>query len=297
MMRIVALIISLLLAFGAVQAQELVAKVTLNTQKVQLSNQDIAKSLEEGINHILNDTKWTNTTFNKSERIDCSVAISLNEVTSSNTFSAEIVITSRRPVYNSGYLTTLLNFRDTQFKFDYTYGQSLDYNTMSVDNNLVAVIAYYANLVIGLDFDSFQLNGGKPYFAKALEIANTAQGFGTVGWEPFSNKNNRYDVANALTDDAMAEFHAIWYKYHRQGLDEMAANPTRGRITIIETLNTLKELHTKRPSSPIFSLFAEAKVAEIIRVCSACTPDEKKEIKKLLISMFPTKSREINELN
>lgn len=295
-MRIIKLLLFLLIISCSSQAQELNVKLTLNTQKVQVSNRDIFKSLEEDINRILNEQKWTSVTFNQNEKIDSSISISINEVVTESSFTAEIVITSRRPVYNSAYQTTLLNFRDTQFKFDYLYGQSLFYNEMGVENNLVAVIAFYANFILGLDFDSFQQNGGKTYFAKALEIANTAQSFGTVGWEPFSNKNNRYDIANALTDDNMVDFHAIWYKYHRLGLDEMAANPTRGRITIIETIGELKRLHDRMPSSPVFTLFAEAKLDEILRVCSACTSDEKREIRKMLVSVFPAKSREINEL-
>lgn len=296
MIRIILFISFFLSILASIEAQELNTKVTINTQKVQVSNREIFKSLENSINELLNGEKWTNTTFNKNERINLSISIAVNEVQNESIFSTEIIVTSRRPVYNSAYQTTLFNFRDTKFSFIYTYGESLNYNTLSISDNLVAVLAYYAYIVIGLDFDSFSQNGGKPYFTKAMEIANSAQTLNTEGWEPFANKNNRYDIAVALTDESMQSFHAIWYKYHRLGLDEMSTNSSRARIRIIEIINDLKELYLKRPTSPLLTIFAEAKLDELVRVCSECSKDEKREIRKILQQIFPTKSEIINNL-
>jgi len=278
-------------------AQELNAKLTINTQRLTTPNKELFSSLESNINRLLNEQKWTNTTFSRDERINCSVTMSVNEMTDQNTFSAEIQVVSNRPVYNSTYITSLLSFRDTRFDFTYMQGESLDYNDLTINNNIVAVIAFYANIIIGLDFDSFSPNGGKPYFARAMEIANMAQSLGTSGWEPFSGKNNnRYDLAMALTEPSSADFHTLWYAYHRTGLDEMAANPSRGRIRSIEAFNQIKQLYDARPSSPLITILGETKVPEIVRICAEATAEEKKNMKELLLRIYPTKSLIINDI-
>lgn len=291
------LIISLLFSMlVSLQAQELNAKVTLNTQKVQTSNKEIFTSLENDINQLLNNQKWTNVTFSRNELINCNVSVIINEMPSENSFKGEILITSQRPVYNSTYITTLMNYRDTKFDFEYIYGQIMSYNDMNITNNLVATIAFYSYIAIGLDFDSFSLNGGRPYFDKALEIANSAQSLNTKGWEPFSGGISRYDLAIALTEESSKDFHTLWYNYHRNGLDEMAANPARSRMRIIETLDDLKKLYESRPSSPLLTLFSESKINELVSVCSLATAEEKKEIRTTLQRLFPTKSNIIGTL-
>jgi hypothetical protein len=289
-MRLISILLFSLIFSAAGYAQELNAKLTLNTRKIPAANKDLFSSMETAINQLLNDQKWTTATFSRRERIDCSVTISINEMPAEHTFSAEIQVTARRPVYNSTYVTTLINYRDTQFEFSYMPGQSMDYNNTNMDNNLVAIISYYINIILGLDFDSFSHNGGTPYFAKAMEIANMAQSLNTKGWEPFSGRNSsRYDLAVALTDEGTKNFHSMWYNYHRAGLDEMAANPSRGRIRIIESLNDLKQLYDTRPSSPLISLIGEAKLEEIVRVCSQATTEEKQSVKRSMNQIFPTK--------
>ena len=281
----------------ALQAQELNTKITINTQRLPTPSRELFSSLEGNLNRLLNEQKWTKATFNNSERINCTFTISVNEMTAQDSFSGEIQITSNRPVYNSTYVTPIFNYRDTQFEFKYMQGQSLDFNSMSIDNNIVAVIAFYANIIIGLDFDSFSLNGGKPYFAKAMEIANMVQSLNTRGWEPFSGKNNnRYDLAMALTEESSATFHNMWYAYHRTGLDEMAANPARGRIRAMESFSELQKLYDARPSSLLFTIIAETKLDEIVRISSQATEEEKRSMKTLLTRMFPTRGYIINNL-
>lgn len=296
MNRYILLVSILLLAFQSVQSQELNAKINLNTQKVQSSNKEIFTSLENDINQLLNNQKWTNVDFNRNERIDCNISVIINEMPTENSFKGEIMITSRRPVYNSTYITSLCNYRDSKFEFDYIYGQTMAYSDMNITNNLVATIAFYAYIIIGLDFDSFSINGGKPFFEKALEIANSAQSLNTKGWEPFSGGVSRYDLAMALTEESSKDFHTLWYNYHRLGLDEMAANAARGRIRIIETINDLKKLYEARPSSPLLVLFSEAKLNELVSICSQATPEEKKQVRTSLQQLFPTKSTIIGNL-
>lgn len=297
MIRLILFILFTILSTAIVQAQELNAKLIINSSKVAGANQNIFNSMQNAVNQMLNDQKWTKSTFNRNERIDCTVNISINETTSDNSYSAEIQITSRRPVYNSTYITTLLNYRDTKFEFSYNLGESLDLSNITLNSNLVAVISFYAYIVIGLDFDSFSLNGGAPYFARAMEIATMAQSLNTKGWEPFSGKNdNRYDLAIALTDESSKSFHSFWYNYHRNGLDEMAANASRGRIRIIEAMPDLQKLYESRPGSPLLSIIGETKLDEIVRISSKATAEEKQTIKKQLNQIFPTKGYIINNL-
>lgn len=297
MKRLILFIISIILISAATYAQELSAKLSINTRKLPAANEALFSSLENSINQMLNEQTWTNVTFSRRERIDCTVAISINEMTGENSFSAEVQVSSRRPVYNSTYITTLLNIRDTKFEFNYTQGESLDVNNIVLTNNLVAVVSFYAYIIIGLDFDSFSLNGGAPYFAKAMEIANAAQSLNTKGWEPFSGKNdNRYDLAVALTEESSKSFHSFWYNYHRTGLDEMVANPSRGRIHVIECLPDLQKLYDARPGSPLLGIIGETKIDETARICTQATSEEKQSIRRTLNQIFPTKGHLINNL-
>lgn len=297
MKRFIIYTLFLIVSFAMLKAQELNAKLTINTQQVPSVDKQLFSSLESELNKLLNEQKWTDANFDRNERINCNVTITVTSSPSDNKFTAEIQFTAQRPVYNSSYVTSLINYRDTQFEFNYLSGQPLDYNSATIDNNLVAIISFYAYIIIGLDFDSFSLNGGRPYFNKAMEIANMSQSLNEKGWEPFSGKsNNRYDLALALTEESSSPFHSFWYNYHRMGLDEMAANASRGRIRIIESISDVRKLYNARPSSVLFSLIAETKVDEIVRVCSQATAEEKLSVKKTLSQMFPTKSYNINML-
>lgn len=296
-MRLLFFIITAIISLHSLQAQELSSKVTLNTRKIPAANQELFSAMEASITQLLNEQKWTDQTFHQNERIDCNFIITINEMTVDNKFTAEIQVTSRRPVYNSSYVTTLFNFRDTQIEFSYTLGQSLDISNVNTTDNLVAVLSFYAYIIIGLDFDSFSLNGGSPYFAKAMDVANKAQMLNSKGWEPFSGKNdNRYDLAVALTNESSRFFHSLWYNYHRTGLDEMSANASRGRIRILESMADLKALYDSRSSSPLFNIFGDSKLDEIVRICSKATNEEKQETKKLLSQIYPTRGNIINNL-
>ena len=291
------IILLLFLSISFAHAQELNAKITINSQAVPSVSRQRFVDLQSTLNQLINEQHWTDATFNNRERIDCSIIITISEMVSEIAFKADIQLTSRRPVYNSSYITQVFNYRDTQFNFDYLQGQSYNFNSMNITDNLVASLAYYAYILIGMDFDTFSLNGGRTYFNKALNIANSAQSLNTIGWEPFSNKINRYDLALALTDETSKYFHSLYYTYHRLGLDEMAGNPTRGRISILESVNTnLQGLYQARPSSPLFTVFADAKLEELVKIASEATKEEKAELKKNLLKWFPTKNSIINTL-
>lgn len=273
---------------GLVKAQELNIKVTLNTNQIQGTDKTVFNKLEESINHLLNDRKWADATFAANELIEGSMLITVNSV-QENTYIADIQIIINRPVYNATYNTPLFNFRDTEFEFSYVLGENLDFTDNNVNSNLVSTVAYYAYIALGLDFDSFALNGGKPYFEKAMEIVNNAQSLNTKGWAAFGGDRNRYALALALTEESSSVFHKMWYDYHRKGLDEMAANPSRGRAGVIATIPDLQTIYKARPASAILSFYGDTKLEELINIYSEATTEEKTEAYKILQPIFPTK--------
>lgn len=277
-------------------SQELNARITVNSDKIQGTNKSVFTTLQTSLTEFVNNRKWTDATFAVNERIDCSMTIIVNEQ-NDNTFSAEIQVQSRRPVYNSAYTTTLFNFRDTEFDFEYVEFEQLEYTGTSLTSNLTATIVYYIYIILGLDFDSFSPMGGKAYFEEAQQIVNMAQSQGTWnGWKAFDSNQNRHALITALTDNASENFRNMWYTYHRKGLDEMAANPDRGRTTIIETLPLLEEVYKTRPTSVILQVYADTKLDELVSIYSKATSQEKQSALKLLSNIFPTQTKRLEAL-
>jgi len=297
-MKHLSIYIALLLVFFSydkVSSQELNAKITLNTSKLQGVDKDIFTALESGLLQILNERQWTNATFSKNERIDCTFVITISSV-AGDSYTADIQVNSRRPVFNSAYSTPMFNYKDVDFVFDYIQGQSIEFNEMNIDNNLVAVIAYYAYIIIGVDFDSFSINGGKPYFERAMNIVNAAQMLNTKGWTPFENDRNRYALALALTEESSAQFHTMWYDYHRLGLDEMSSNVSRGRTKILNSVADLQAVHSARPSSPILLFYGDTKMNELVDICEEASPDERKTVYDILRKIYPTRSSDLDKI-
>ena len=175
--------------------------------------------------------------------------------------------------------------------------EQLEYTENTLSSNLTATIVYYIYIILGLDFDSFSPLGGKTYFDQAQQIVNIAQSQGTWnGWRAFEKDDNRHGLITALTDNTSEIFRNLWYTYHRKGLDEMAGNPDRGRMTIIEALPALQEIKSTRPTSVILRLFADAKLDEIVSIYSKATTQEKQEGYELLFNLYPTESTRLESL-
>ena len=288
MKKLYIIYIFLVFSFCLVEAQELNMKVTFNTSQIQGTDKSVFDKMEESVNHLINNRKWTDATLAVNELIEGSMLITINSV-QDNVYTGEIQIIVNRPVYNSTYITPLFNFRDTEFEFSYLLGENLEYIENNVNNNLVATVAYYVYIVLGLDFDSFALNGGRPYFDKAMQIVNAAQSLNTKGWAAFGGDRNRYAIALALTEESSSVFHSMWFNYHRKGLDEMAANPSRGRAGVVATIPDLQTIYKARPSSAILSFYGDTKLDELISIYSEATSEEKSEAYKILQPIFPTK--------
>jgi hypothetical protein len=281
---------------GVVRSQELNATLTINSDKVQGTNKQVFNTLQNALSEFINTRKWTTATFSPNERIDCNFTIIINSV-ENNQFSSEIQLQARRPVYNSTYTTTIFNFRDTEFNFEYTEFEPLEYNENTLNSNLTAVIIYYIYVVLGFDFDSFSPNGGRSFFQQAQQIVTLAQSEPSWnGWTAFSNRKNRHALATALTENQGDCFHTMWYNYHRKGLDEMAANVDRGRTNLISSLSALKELKDLRPASVLLQIFSDSKLDEAVAVYSKATMQEKQEAYKLFSDLFPVASARYESL-
>jgi hypothetical protein len=282
---------------SAAVSQEMNARITINSDKIQGTNKQIYTSLQNALMEFVNNRKWTDAVFSANEKIDCTMTIIINEHTDNN-FKSEIQVQARRPVYNSGYTTTLLNFQDRQLDFEYVEFSPLEYTNNTLESNLTATVVYYIYLILGLDFDSFSPKGGTPFFQQALQIVTLTQSQpGWNGWKAFDSDRNRHAIITALTESTADPFREMWYNYHRKGLDEMAANADRGRTTILETLPALEQLKSARPSSVLLQIFSDAKLDEIIAVYSKANMQEKQAGFKMLSTLYPTSLTRLEALN
>ena len=282
----------LLMPFKA-QAQELNPTLTVNTSKIQGTDKDVFKSLENAIKELLAHQVWTEYHFAEKERIQCNFNLIVNTYEAqSGKMSCELTVQSSRPVYGSTYNTTVFNFRDTQVEFNYTEQDRLEYMPgMTPDNNLTAILAYYSLLIIGLDFDTMSPNGGTDILRQVENIAASAQSLGS-GWRSFDNQANRYAIINDYMNGNMASFRQLQYKYHRQGLDDMSANADRGRATITESLELLRQAKQAKSTSALPTLFTEIKKTELVSIYSAGVNKEKQMVKDLLCQVNPSLTNE-----
>jgi hypothetical protein len=289
-------IFSLAAVMVTAQTAELNARLTINSDKIQGTNKQIFTTLQTALTEFVNNKKWTTATFAQNERVDCTFTIILNEMQDSH-FKGEIQIQARRPVYNSTYSTTVFNFRDTQFDFDYTEFEPLEYTENVLNTNLTATIVFYVYTILGLDFDSFSPKGGSAFLQEAQHIVTLAQSqMSWTGWKAFDSDRNRHALATALTENNGEGFRQFWYDYHRKGLDEMAANADRGRTNIIAALPALTTLKSARPNSVLLQLFSDAKLDEIVAIYSKATTQEKQEGLKALSNLFPTETGRLEAL-
>ncbi|MDR0505998.1 MAG: DUF4835 family protein [Dysgonamonadaceae bacterium] len=295
-MKQIIVIMLIFLCAASLQAQELNATVTVNSSRIQSTNKNIFSSLEQALFQFINNQLWSSTTFNQSEKIECTFSITILEQLSENNFKAEIFVQSRRPVYNSAYTTTILNWRDVNFEFEYMENSPIELVQNTLSNNLVAVIAFYANLILAFDFDSFSSLGGAVFLRQAQSIAMQAQSSSWNGWSSFDSNKSRTSIINALSNESMKPYREFWYTYHRKSLDEMAANPDRGRTTILNGLSVLKDTKSVRDSEIILQMFADCKLDEIVSIAAKANSEEKKTTYDILRNIYPTMTSQLEPL-
>ena len=282
------LTVILMLAVLGINAQELQVKVNVNHSKIQGTDASVFENLQQTMEQFMNERTWTELQFQKNERIQVNLNITVNKYNrNENHFECTALIQANRPVYNSTYISTLYNNRDDNFNFDFQQFDQLNFAEENIDNQLTALLAYYAMLMIGLDLDSFSPMGGTDVLQRCLVLVNNAQNLGFPGWKSFEDNRNRFAIINDYLDEAMKPFRQLQYDYYRKGLDEMANNAERGRSEISTALeNDLQKAHQDKPLSLLPQIWTDYKKDELASIYKGKgTQKEKQRIYDLLMAM------------
>lgn len=276
-----------------VTAQELNVKININSQQVEGTDKSVFQSLQENLEQWMNDRQWTELQFQKNERINCTFNITISKYNKAdNFFECSALIQANRPVYNSAYTSTLYNNKDPDFNFNYQQFEQLNFVEENIDNQLTAMMAFYAYLIIGLDLDSFSPLGGTEVLQRCMNLVNNCQSLDYVGWKPFEkNTRNRYTLINDYLDEAMKPFRQLQYDYYRKGLDEMSNNAERGRTNISDALQLLKQAHEEKPLSLLPQIWTDYKRDELANIYKGKgTQKEKEAIYDLLFNINASQS-------
>lgn len=287
------LVFLLVAVIHSVQAQELKCNVTINSDQVEGSNKAVFNTLQQSIQEFVNNSQWTNLTFQDKERIECNMLIVVKQV-QDNMYVCEFTCQSRRPVFGTTYTTPILNFKDNNFIFTYQEFDRLDFQQHTFTSNLTALIAYYCYLIIGHDMDSFSRFGGTPYFQICENIVNAAQSASLEsnemsGWKAFDSNRNRYALINNLMDEAFKDYRQYFYEYHRYGLDEMINNVANSRARIAAGIEVLQKANRARPATYVINAFLDAKADEYVNIFQEGSEDERTKVYEALVSIDPTR--------
>lgn len=275
--------------------QELNCEVSINTDQIQGTNNSVFQTLQEAMSEYMNSTHFTNDQYSTNERIDCRLFFTIGEY-NDGVLKGDLQVQSSRPVYNSTYTTTLLNFKDTKIEFSYQEGEPLTFTVNTMESQLTAILNFYAYLIIALDRDSFAPNGGEEAFERLKAIVQLAQSSGEGGWKAFEDKKNRSAVLDAYTSPQTKGIRSLFYDYHRSGLDQMFQSPDKGRASITGSLARLTEVYDVDPMSVVLSMFKDAKLDELVNVYSKAPQTERQGVFDLLSPIYPTEMERINKI-
>lgn len=287
-----------------VQSQEIKAKVTVLSNRISTQvDKKIFTTLQGALTNFINSRKWTTDNFQAQERIECSFLINLDKVLSPNVYSASLTIQAARPVYKTTYITPLVNFQDDNFAFKYQEFQPVEFNENRVQgtdpyvSNLTAVLAYWINIILGMDYDSFSPRGGEIYFQKAQNIVNNAPESGDIsGWKNYESLRNRYWLAENLNNNRFALIHDALYTYFRTGLDMFYDQEEEGRTGVLNSLNYLQTVQSENPGSMILQFFFQGRSTELIRIFSKADQESKDRAKALLVKLDAANNQAYKEL-
>lgn len=291
--NIITLILFLTASACNLMGQELNCEVTINTDQIQATNRSVFETLQEAMREYLNTTHFTNDQYAVNERIDCRLFFTITEYTD-NVLKGDLQVQSSRPVYNSSYTTTLLNFKDNKIEFTYQEGEPLIFSINTMESQLTAILNFYAYLIIAMDRDSFAPKGGDEAFEQLKMIVQMAQSSGEGGWKAFEDKKNRSAVLGVFTEPSSSVSRTMLYDYHRTGLDEMFMSPDKGRAKITATLDNLQKIYQADPMSVGLSMFKDAKLDELVNIYSKASQTEREKVAGLLSPIYPTEMKRIN---
>lgn len=303
-MNKISLILISFFSFISVNAQELNARVTVSASQVTNNvNRSAFLTLQTALNNFLNTRKWTKDAYAANEKIDCTFFLNIQSTEEANVYTGSLTIQAARPVFNTSYLSPIINFKDDDINFKYVEFQQLEFNDNRVSgseaqvSNLTALFAYYANMIIGFDNESFGIRGGEASFLKAQNIVNNApDGRGIKGWKAFDGIRNRFWLVDNMLNTRYAVINDIYYNYYRLGLDKFYENENAGRLEILNALNLLGVFNNENPNTMINQFFFQGKSNELIRIFSKALPQDKAKAAELLSRLDLTNANSYKEV-
>ena len=285
-----------LFVFGlSLNAQELNCEVEVNTSSLQNVGSSVFETFKDAVTEYMNNTKFSEAQIAVNEKIECRLFFTISEY-KDGLAKGTLQIQATRPVYNSTYTTSLVNFRDTKIDFSYSEGEPLTFSMNGMESQITAILNFYAYFILAMDFDSFAMKGGEPFWDRLKMIVQEAQSSGEAGWKAFEDNKNRSAVLQAFTDPKTEVMRELTYRYHRTGLDEMAQSPDKGRANITESLDLLKKVYDADPMSVALSMTKDAKLDELVNVYSKAQQTERERVYETLYPLFPTETRRLNEI-
>lgn len=297
MKYIFSIIFTLLLTSSLISAQELDARIQVSASRIQgTSNQQLFQNMQQSLYEFINNTNWTKHVYDKDERIECNFVITLTEQVSTDEFKGSLQIQASRPVYGTSYQTQLINHVDNDFHFRYVEFEPLEFNPNTHTNNLTSVIAFWAYVIIGYDYDSFGNRAGTEYFQIAEKIIQNAQNAPEKGWKAFENLKNRYWLIENLLNEQFSPMRDFMYIYHRQGMDKMADKPAEARLQIEEALEQLKIVHRRKPGSLLMTITTTAKGDEIVEIFKEGFPDERTRVYNIMKEVDPANTSKYDKM-
>ncbi len=295
LLRSAAAVLLLSLSGFCASAQELLCTVEVNSDQVNGTYKQVFETLQQAMSEYLNTTVFTNTQIATNEKIECRLFLTVKEY-ADDIVKGDLQVQSLRPVYNSSYTTTLINFKDTKIEFTYREGEPLVYSVNNMESQLTAILNFYAFLILAVDFDSFSPKGGEPYFERLKQIVQMAQSSGETGWKAFEDTKNRSAVLSAFTDAPASVIRDLLYQYHRQGLDIMSTSVDKGRAAVTESLEAVSKIYSAAPMSVALSMFKDAKLDELVNIYSKAPQREREAVYKLLEPIYPTENQRLEEI-
>ena len=286
-------------SFADDEDSELYCQVEVNADKVSNSNvgKDVFMELKEKVTEYMNTTKWTNAVFGMNEKINCKLMFTISSWdVNTGQMKGDLQIQSSRPVFNSSYTTTIINFRDTKVDFTFETGQQLIFSKLEMIDNLTAILNFWAYMIIGMDFDTFELRGGDPNYEEAANVVRLAQNTAETGWKAFEDNTNRFAVLSAFTEKQTELIRQMLYDYHRMGLDQMVVTVDKGRSTITHTLENLSKIYEVAPLTVCLAMFKDAKLDELINIYSKAGISEKESVYEMLYQIYPSETTRLEDI-
>jgi hypothetical protein len=277
-------------------AQELRCNVTVSARGIQGANQNLFRTMQSDLYDFMNNRKWTDHVYSYDEKIRCNILIRLDEQISADEFKGSIQVQLTRPIFNTSYTSTVLNIKDNDFHCKYVEFQPLEFNETSNRDNLTNIMAFYAYVILGFDYDTFSEEGGTEYFQKAQAIVNNSQNARERGWKAFESERNRYWLIENVLNKSYSSFRTCMYNYHRNGLDLMSDKVEEGRANIADALRDIQKVFRRRPSTYILQMFFDAKADELVNVFSQSFPDERNRVMAILNEVDPSNGRKYEKI-